>query len=511
MSLLKALQNGSDIRGIAMTTETHSANLTPAEIQKISCGLVNWLKRDHPRKYQEGKLTVGVGRDSRISGPTLEKALIDGLIEQGINVLDFELATTPAMFMATQFSQFHCDASVMLTASHLPFYFNGMKFFTANGGAEKEDIAFILSETTPNKTNHKGTVQKADLLTPYADDLVQKIKNGIRKKGMYDTKPLAGWRIIVDAGNGSGGFFAEKVLQRLGADTTGSQFLDPDGHFPNHIPNPDNAEAMASIKQAVLENQADLGVIFDTDVDRSAVVSASGQVINRNNLIALLSTIVLKEYPGATIVTNSPTSNHLETFIEEKGGRQDRYISGYRNVINRAIACNKEGIYVPLAIETSGHAAFKENYFLDDGAYVIAKILMLLPELKQTEQTLEEIIHDLKQPQEVQEIRLRLSGEDPKKQGATIIQGLANELNEEGLVFHPENEEGIRYDLKEPYGNGWFLLRASLHEPLLVLQIENDEVGKNQHVLQLLAEHLKKYSNVEPLIVDTKEAKGNEK
>ena len=262
MSLLKALQNGSDIRGIAMTTETHSANLTPAEIQKISCGLVNWLKRDHPRKYQEGKLTVGVGRDSRISGPTLEKALIDGLIEQGINVLDFELATTPAMFMATQFSQFQCDASVMLTASHLPFYFNGMKFFKANGGAEKEDIAFILSETTPNKTNHKGTVQKADLLTPYAEDLVQKIKNGIRKKGMSDTKPLAGWRIIVDAGNGSGGFFAEKVLQRLGADTTGSQFLDPDGHFPNHTPNPDNAEAMASIKQAVLENQADLLIRF---------------------------------------------------------------------------------------------------------------------------------------------------------------------------------------------------------------------------------------------------------
>lgn len=157
--------------------------------------------------------------------------------------------------------------------------------------------------------------------------------------------------------------FAEQVLVPLGADTNGSQFLEPDGHFPNHIPNPDNKEAMASIMEAVLREQADLGIIFDTDVDRSAVVTKSGQPLNRNNMIAVLSKIVLSEHPAASIVTNSPTSTHLKTFIESLGGHQVRYISGYRNVINKAIALNEKGINAQLAIETSGHAAFKENYF----------------------------------------------------------------------------------------------------------------------------------------------------
>ncbi len=500
MSFMKALQNGSDIRGIAISTEEFDANLTAKEMEKISCGFVTWLKKANGRKYQDGKLTVGIGRDSRISGPLLKEALIKGLVDQGVNVIDFDLATTPAMFMATQFSQFQCDASVMLTASHLPFYFNGMKFFTMQGGAEKEDIAFILTKATEkNKNGYTGTVRKADLVTIYAKDLVQKIRNGI---GTTNKKPLAGWKIIVDAGNGSGGFFAELVLEELGADTTGSQFLEPDGHFPNHIPNPDNQEAMVSIKKAVLANKADLGVIFDTDVDRSAVVSGNGQVINRNNLIALLSMIVLNEHPGATIVTNSPTSTHLQAFIESKGGKQDRYISGYRNVINRALALNESGVDAQLAIETSGHAAFKENYFLDDGAYVIAKILMLLPRLKEEQLTLEAIIQGLRQPVEVQEIRLGLTSDHPQQRGKEIIQRLSDALKKyPGMKLQPENQEGIRYDLKGVYGDGWFLLRPSLYEPLLVLQIENDIKGKNSTALQVLSRELATFPDVEPLIL----------
>lgn len=500
MSFMKALHNGSDIRGIAISTDEFDANLTEKEIERISYGFVAWLKKTNERKYQDGKLTVGIGRDSRISGPLLKKALIKGLVNQGVNVIDFDLATTPAMFMATQFSQFQCDASVMLTASHLPFYFNGMKFFTRKGGVEKEDIAFMLTKATEqNKNGYTGTICKEDLVAIYAKDLVQKIRNGI---GTTNKRPLAGWKIIVDAGNGSGGFFAKLVLEELGANTDGSQFLEPDGQFPNHIPNPDNQEAMASIKKAVLANKADLGVIFDTDVDRSAVVSGSGQVINRNNLIALLSVIVLNEHPGTTIVTNSPTSTHLQTFIESKGGKQDRYISGYRNVINRAMALNEAGIDAQLAIETSGHAAFKENYFLDDGAYLIAKILMLLPKLKEEQLTLEGIIQGLKQPVEVQEIRLRLTSDHPQQQGKEIVQSLPDILEKyPGMNLELENQEGVRYDLKGVYGNGWFLLRPSLHESLLVLQIENDLKGKNSAALQVLSRELATFPGVEPLIL----------
>lgn len=488
---MKALQNGSDIRGIAISTEEKKANLTASEVEKIAVGILSWLR---DCKQLSKKLTIGIGHDSRISADELKESLIKTFTKYGVEVLDFGLATTPAMFMATQFPQYDCDATIMITASHLPYYFNGLKLFTKEGGAEKEDIAYILSHTKEPDKNEKGLVKQVNILTDYSLDLVDKIRKGI---GTVDEKPLTGFHIIVDAGNGAGGFFAASVLAKLGADTQGSQFLDPDGTFPNHIPNPDNKEAMESIKQAVVKHQADLGVIFDTDVDRSAVVDASGNVINRNNLIAVLASIVLKNNPQACIVTNSPTSSHLKEFIESQGGKQIRYISGYRNVINKMNALNDSGVNTPSAIETSGHAAFKENYSLDDGAYVIAKILMLLPQLKQEGRTLSDLIDSLGQPQEVQEIRFPLLAPDFRSYGETVIADLEQAIQKiSGFTVDDENHEGIRVNVTQEYGNGWFLLRLSLHEPLLVLQVENDQLGMNRKVLTTLYDFFARYSQV---------------
>src|SRR5699024_5963392 len=135
-------------------------------------------------------------------------------------------------------------------------------------------------------------------------------------------------------------------------------------------------EAMKSITDATLKNNADMGIIFDTDVDRAAIVGSNGKPINKNALIALISKIILKEHPESTIVTDSVTSNGLAEFIEENAGIHHRFKRGYKNVINESIRLNEEGIESYLAIETSGHAALKENYFLDDGAYLVSKILM---------------------------------------------------------------------------------------------------------------------------------------
>lgn len=487
------LQNGSDIRGIAIATDEYAVKLTPQATKEIVRGLIHWLTQNQELStlYKEGKLTIGIGRDSRLSGPDLADAFIEEAVGLGVQVIDFGMATTPALFMSTQYPQFACHAGVMITASHLPYYFNGLKIFSQNGGAEHEDIDYILSHTEAFPALSLGSLTHADLITPYAQDLVDKIRTACDGQD----KPLTGLNIIVDAGNGAGGFFAEKVLAELGADTTGSQFLEPNGTFPNHVPNPDNKEAMESIRQAVLKQGADLGIIFDTDVDRAALVTKSGQILNRNNLIAVLAQITLSEHPGTSIVTNSPTSEHLKDFIENLGGKQIRYISGYRNVINRAIAANQAGVDCQLAIETSGHAAFKENYFLDDGTYVAAKILMLLPQLQKDGKSLDDLIAQLKQPLETQEVRFKLEVEDYRALGEQVIVDLqATSIN--GFIFNPENEEGVRFDVTAPYGDGWFLLRMSLHEPLLVLQIENDQSGYMPSILKRLSEFLDGYPAV---------------
>ena len=165
---------------------------------------------------------------------------------------------------------------------------------------------------------------------------------------------------------------------------------------------------MKSICDAVKEHNADLGVIFDTDVDRAACVDSNGNEINRNRLVALASAIVLETYPGGTIVTDSVTSDGLKTFIEELGGKHHRFKRGYKNVINEAIRLNDNNIEAPLAIETSGHAAFKENYFLDDGAYLITKIIIKFAQLRKEGKDISDLLVSLKEPKEAIEHRLKI-------------------------------------------------------------------------------------------------------
>ncbi|GEK89297.1 Phosphomannomutase [Alkalibacterium putridalgicola] len=474
---LKTLQNGSDIRGFALDTEKQKKNLTEETIKRIANGLTAWWSENTDQPLTE--TTITIGHDSRLTGPTIKNWLIDVFTRLGMNVIDTQMATTPALFMSTQYDDFNSDIGIMITASHLPMEYNGLKFFTKNGGLEHEDIESILflAEQEVKVTDaYVSQPTEKDLLSVYAADLVAKIREALNVD--EDAKPLSDRKIIVDAGNGAGGFFADKVLKVLGADTTGSQFLNPDGTFPNHEPNPDNKEAMQSISDAVLKNKADLGIIFDTDVDRSAIVDSEGNSINRNNLIGLIGAIILEENPGTTIVTNSPVSDHLIQFVEEMGGKVDRYISGYRNVINRGIDLNKEGIDCALAIETSGHAALRENFFLDDGAYLAAKIVAKEAELAENGKSVTDLIKHLDQPAETEEVRFVITDPDYKELGMDLLESFADWVNNiEGFTLVPDNLEGKRVQLSDPYGRGWLLLRMSLHEPKLVLQIENDQAG----------------------------------
>lgn len=465
------LQNGSDIRGVALPLAAQEpVNLTEEAVEQIARAFAVWLAQRTGRPAAE--LTIAVGRDSRLSGPSLQRAVLTGLTAMGATAADCGMASTPAMFMATVLPGCGFDGAVMITASHLPQNRNGLKFFTAAGGLESAEIRELLrrAEEGPQAARLRGRLTAFDILTPYTELLRQRI---IAETGGGE-RPLTGLKIAVDAGNGAGGFFATRVLAPLGADISASVFLEPDGSFPNHIPNPENKEAMESLRRAVLAGGCDLGLIFDTDVDRAGAMEADGTPLDRNRLIALAAAISAEQAPGSTIVTDSVTSDQLTEFIEKKlGCRHHRFKRGYKNVINEAIRLNEAGETCLLAMETSGHGALKENYFLDDGAYLATKIVIRYAQLRRQGRTLADLLEGMREPLEARELRFRLLSEDCKAAGAAVLEALARyAAGQPGWSAAPENYEGLRYAV--PAQKGWFLLRMSLHDPLMPLNIESD-------------------------------------
>ncbi len=487
----KKLQNGSDIRGVALDgVAGETVNLTPDVANVLGKAFVQWLKNEK----KQSEVSVAVGTDSRLSGPALKMAFLKGMTEAGAKVYDCGIASTPAMFMTTVADEKSTTAGVMITASHLPFNRNGLKFFTNQGGLDKKDISEILriaEEADYPATTTSSPVSSWNFIEEYSSFLVNYIRSQANIKINYE-QPLKGLKIIVDAGNGAGGFFASKVLGKLGADTSGSQFLDPDGNFPNHVPNPEDKDAMQSICAAVIREKADLGVIFDTDVDRSAIVDAQGNPVNRNALIALISAVILNEHPGSTIVTDSITSEGLTKFIEEElKGKHHRFQRGYKNVINESIRLNSEGEESWLAIETSGHAALKENYFLDDGAYLVAKLLVEMAKLNAAGKSLVDLIATLEQPIESKEFRFSISKENFSDYGKNVLTELENKVAEQkNWELVSPNYEGIRVRCKSSEEKGWFLLRMSLHDPVMPLNIESDVEGGVDEIKRKLAKLL---------------------
>ena len=481
MSYLE-LKSGTDVRGFASEKGGNTVNLTEQAVFDITNAFIFWFCNKNNVSPKD--LKISVGHDSRITAEIIKAQVLKAITSSGATATDCGLSSTPAMFMTT--IDLNADAAIQITASHHPFDRNGLKFFVKAGGLDSKDIGEIVALADEKKKisgEKEGSIFKENYMIAYAARLRKMICDGVKN----GETPLKGYHIIVDAGNGAGGFYAENVLKPLGADISGSQFLNPDGMFPNHIPNPEDKTAMESICSAVKKSGADLGLIFDTDVDRAACVDCHGTEINRNRLIALASIIATQNAKGATIVTDSVTSSGLKTFInDDLKGNHYRYKRGYKNVINKAIELNEQGIDCPLAIETSGHAAFRENFFLDDGAYLVTKIVIELAK----GQDIDSLLKNLKMPAEEKEVRFKILADDFRTYGQGVIDDLEKFVNTSSdFVAADDNREGLRAF----YKNGWFLLRLSVHDPVMPMNFESDDEGGIAEIIEKIRPFFKTY------------------
>ncbi|KAH0448663.1 hypothetical protein IEQ34_022463 [Dendrobium chrysotoxum] len=512
---IRRLQNGPDVRGVAVEGEKgRKVELTALVVEAIAECFGEWVAER--RAGNGSSVRVSVGRDPRVSGRVLSMAVFAGLRKGKCEVFDMGLATTPACFMSTVLSPFVYDASIMLTASHLPYTRNGLKFFTKEGGLRSGDVEQICDRAARKYALNKmglgrsgaaplPPITRVDFMSAYTKHLRDTIIERISHASHYGT-PLLGFKIIVNAGNGSGGFFTWDVLEKLGADTTGSLNLEPDGLFPNHIPNPEDPTAMSLTVAAVLHHGADLGIVFDTDVDRSGVVDRTGAKINGDRLIALMSAIVLRERPGTTVVTDARTSVSLTRFITAAGGQHCLYRVGYRNVIDKGVQLNEDGVETHLMMETTGHGALKENYFLDDGAYMVVKIIieMVRMRLAGSSEGIGSLIKDLEDPIESVELRMAVVAQPKyaKEKGAEAVEAFRKWVEEGKLegweldtcgdcwvsdgCLVDSNDEPADVDARmyrskisnELHGQyGWVHMRQSVHNPNIALNMQSSVVG----------------------------------
>ena len=468
------LRSGSDIRG-------PEGLLTDARVEKLGYAFACWLAGRTGRTPD--MLRLAVGRDARPSGERVKAALTRGITAADSDVLDCGMCAAPALFMAAQPGPDRADGAVMVSAAVSAPEVNGLMFFTAEGGLEPSDVTDILSLAARSDVPERLVVP-CDATARYFEALRRAAAKYLEDDAL---RPLLGMKVIVDARGSVGAAYA-RFLDELGVETEGS--LRPEnGGEPLAIPNPEDPATLDAVARAVLDRRADLGVIFNADGDRVAIVDEAGRAVSQNRLIALVAAMLLEATPGATFVTDSVTSTGLSAFIAEWGGIHYRFKRGYRNVIDEAVRLNAEGIDCPLAIETSGHAAFRENGFMDDGMYLATRVICEALNRKREGQTLWSLIDDLQEPVESVEIRLPiLEFEDwePEEEAQEIVEKLlSHTLTHPEWQMAPDNREGVRitFNLDGGVSNAWLQLRMSVHDPVMVLNAESDLPGGVRRVL----------------------------
>ncbi len=444
MELSPSIFKAYDIRGVVPATLNDTVAL--------------WLGRAFgARAMALGHTTVAVGRDGRLSGLALAAALIQGLQEAGVQVIDVGMVTTPMLYFAANTL---CDSGIQVTGSHNPKDYNGFKM-VLGGRAIYGDEIQELRRTMQEQhwvLRAGGSVRQADVL----DDYRARIVGDIRLE-----RPL---KIVVDCGNGVAGASAPAILRGIGCEVT-ELHSAVDGTFPNHHPDPSKPENLRDVIAALAEGDAELGLAFDGDGDRLGIVTKDGATIYPDRQMMLFAQDVLSRVPGGTIVFDVKCSQRLAPAIEAAGGVALMYKTGHS-----LIKAKMKEIAAPLGGEMSGHIFFKERWYgFDDGTYAGCRLLEILSRSADANATL----HALPSSHSTPELNVPCQEGEPHGLVATLV-AWAQQPQEAPLAVAPVLEQafaaGARVNaidgLRIDWPDGFGLVRASNTTPVLVLRFE---------------------------------------
>lgn len=416
-----------DIRGIADT------ELLSPDIEVLGQALGTFLQRNAGKK-------VTLGRDCRLSGDRLRDALLAGLVKSGCDVTEIGVVPTPV----TYFSHVHlkADGAVMITGSHNPGEFNGFKTVCGSGTLHGETIQEVRHMIDRGDLlTGAGSQGTADVIPAYVDEIAKQFHWARRIK------------VVVDAGNGTGGPTMRRILERLNCDFV-ELFFDMDGTFPNHHPDPTVPKNLAHLIAAVKEHQADLGIAFDGDSDRIGACDENGGVVFGDMLMLIYGREILTRKPGATFIGEVKCSQILYDELARLGGKPIMYKTGHS-----LIKAKMKEEHAELAGEMSGHMFFKDRYFgYDDALYAACRLMEIVAN---SGQPLSAQLAGL--PQTVSTPEIRVDCPDETKFG--VVAKVAEYFKGRRDVI---DVDGVRVKFPE----GWGLLRASNTQPVLVMRFE---------------------------------------
>ncbi|HZQ63157.1 MAG TPA: phosphomannomutase/phosphoglucomutase [Casimicrobiaceae bacterium] len=430
MTLPPEIFKAYDIRGIVGRT------LTPPIVRTIGHGLGTLA-------LESGRDTIVVGRDGRLSGPELSKALSDGIRASGCNVVDIGMVATPMSYFAAHHLGTQC--STMVTGSHNPPDYNGLKMVINGDTLSGEAIQALRRRLEAGELRHgSGSYRTEDI----ADAYIERIVSDVKLK-----RPM---RIAVDCGNGVAGAYAPKLYRRMGCDVT-ELFCDVDGHFPHHHPDPSQPKNLVDLIKVLEQGKHELGLAFDGDGDRLGVVTKDGHIIYSDRQLMLFAADMLKRKPGATVIYDVKSTRNLKPWIEKHGGKPFLWKTGHSLIKQKM-----KDIGADLAGEMSGHTFFKERWYgFDDGLYAGARLLEILSAHDNPSAVLDSIPDALSTPE------LSIQCAEGEHHALVAQLGVSAQF--------PGASDVIRIDgLRVEYPDGFGLARGSNTTPVVVLRFEAD-------------------------------------